>query len=303
LGYVHVNIRLPAQSESKVSGDSARGYIATPDPLWLTLAVVPGLAIIVCLVLYPLALAVSYSLDLGTGAPSLAHYLAFLSDGQSYRATVRTLGLALATTVASVALSIPLGYIARVAPRLGIIIRALIALPLAVPVLIAGYALALFYSENGLFNSLLVRVLHIVPEPLAISYTWGGLLVACIWRFFPYTGLLVVSALQSTDRSLEEAAASTGATRWQTFWRVTLPLIAPAALTGGILTFVSTFGTFSLPLLMGRSAETLSVMAYRKLTGSFDWPTASTIVLVMAMIQIVVLVGIRRRVLRWVHRI
>ncbi len=285
-----------------MSGDAGRSYIATPDPIWLTLAVTPGLAIVVCLVLYPLALAVSYSLDIGAGGPSAAHYLAFFADAQSYRATLRTLGLALATTVASLALSIPLGYVARVSRRLGTIIRVLIALPLAVPVLIAGYALALFYSENGLFNSLLVRVLHIASGPLAISYTWTGLLVACVWRFFPYTGLLVVSALQSTDRTIEEAAASTGANAWQTFWRVTLPMIAPAALTGGILTFVSSFGTFSLPLLMGRSAETLSVIAYRKVTGSFDWPTASTIVLVMAVIQVAVLVGIRRRVLRWVHR-
>ncbi|HXP73851.1 MAG TPA: ABC transporter permease subunit [Stellaceae bacterium] len=282
--------------------DSGRSYIATPDPVWLALAVAPGLAIVACLVLYPLGLAISYSLDFGAGGPSAEHYFAFFADGQSYRATLRTLGLALATTVVSLALSIPLGYVARLSPRLGTIIRILIALPLAVPVLIAGYALALFYSENGLFNSLLVRVLHIASEPLTISYTWTGLLVACVWRFFPYTGLLIVSALQSADRAVEEAAASAGANAWQTFWRVTLPMIAPAALTGGILTFVSTFGTFSLPLLMGRSAETLSVMAYRKVTGSFDWPAASTIVLVMAVIQIAVLVGIRRRVLRWVHR-
>jgi putative spermidine/putrescine transport system permease protein len=285
-----------------MSEATGRSYIATPDPRWLAAALVPGLAIVSGLVIYPLALAASYSLDLGSGGPTTAHYLAFFTDPQSYRATLRTLGLALATTLASLALSIPLGYVARASGRLGAIIRVLIALPLAVPVLIAGYALALFYSENGLFNSLLVRVLHIAPEPLTISYTWTGLLVACVWRFFPYTGLLVVSALQSTDRSVEEAAASTGANPWQTFWRVTLPLIAPAALTGGILTFVSTFGTFSLPLLMGRSAETLSVMAYRKVTGSFEWPTASTIVLVMAVIQIAVLVGVRRRVLRWAHR-
>ena len=57
---------------------------------------------------------------------------------------LRTLGLALATTVASLAVSIPLGYVARASRQLGTFIRVLIALPLAVPVLIAGYALALF---------------------------------------------------------------------------------------------------------------------------------------------------------------
>ena len=168
--------------------------------------------------------------------------------------------------------------------------------------LIAGYALALFYAENGLFNNLLVRVLHLLSDPLSISYTWTGLVVACIWRFFPYTGLLVIAALQAIDRNVEQAAASTGANPWQVFARVTLPLIAPAALTGGILTFVSTFGTFSIPLIMGRGGDVLSVMAYRKVSGAFDWPVASTIVIVMAVIQIAVLVGLRRAVVRWTQR-
>jgi putative spermidine/putrescine transport system permease protein len=281
---------------------ASRSYVATPRAAWLAAALAPGLLIVLCLVLYPLGLAIWTSFGLDSGAPTLARYTAFFSEGESYRALLRTVGLALATTVGSIALSIPLGYIARTPSVVGTLVRMLVALPLAVPVLIAGYSLALFFSQNGLFNNILVHVLNILSSPLTISYTWTGLIIACIWRFFPYTGLLVISALQALDRSVEQAAASIGANPWQVFWRVTLPMIAPAALTGGILTFVSTFGTFSIPLIMGRGGEVLSVMAYRKISGAFDWPVASTIVVVMAVIQIAVLVGLRRAVTRWTFR-
>ena len=266
------------------------------------LALGPGLAIVVCLVLYPIGLAIAASLGIGSGGPTLQRYVAFFSETESYRALVRTVGLALATTAASIMLSIPLGYVGRIPGWIGTLVRVLVALPLAVPVLIAGYSLALFYADNGLLNNLLVRVLHILSDPLSISYTWTGLVIACVWRFFPYTGLLLISALQAIDRNIEQAAASTGANPFQVFGRVTLPLIAPAALTGGILTFVSTFGTFSIPLIMGRGGDVLSVMAYRKISGAFDWPVASTIVIVMAVIQIAVLVGLRRVVTRFAHR-
>ena len=281
---------------------AAASTIATPRPLWIAGAIAPGLAIVVCLVLYPIGLALWVSLTSSAGALTLQRYIDFFASGDSYRALLRTLGLALATTAASLLLSIPLGYLGRIPGSIGTLVRVLVSLPLAVPVLIAGYALALFYAENGLFNNLLVRVLHLLSDPLLISYTWTGLVVACTWRFFPYTGLLVIAALQAIDRNVEQAAASTGANPWQVFTRVTLPLIAPAALTGSILTFVSTFGTFSIPLIMGRGGDVLSVMAYRKVSGAFDWPVASTIVIVMAVIQIAVLVGLRRAVVRWTRR-
>ena len=281
---------------------AAASTIATPRPLWIAGAIAPGLAIVMCLVLYPIGLALWVSLTSSAGALTLQHYVDFFASSDSYRALLRTLGLALATTAASLLLSIPLGYLGRIPGSIGTLVRVLVSLPLAVPVLIAGYALALFYAENGVFNNLLVRVLHLLSDPLLISYTWTGLVVACTWRFFPYTGLLVIAALQAIDRNVEQAAASTGANPSQVFTRVTLPLIAPAALTGSILTFVSTFGTFSIPLIMGRGGDVLSVMAYRKVSGAFDWPVASTIVIVMAVIQIAVLVGLRRAVVRWTQR-
>ncbi len=73
-----------------------------------------GLAIVVCLVLYPIGLALWVSLTSSAGALTLQHYVDFFASGDSYRALLRTLGLALATTAASLLLSIPLGYLGRI---------------------------------------------------------------------------------------------------------------------------------------------------------------------------------------------
>jgi ABC-type spermidine/putrescine transport system permease subunit I len=271
---------------------------------WLALALGPGLLIVVALCVYPLMLATSASFSEAEGL-SVGRYREFFTGAESMNALVRTVSLAVATMMVSVAISVPLGYVARDRAAIGTLIRLLVALPLAVPVLIAGYALTLFFSPNGLFNNILVHVLSVLSEPITLSYTWGGLVIACVWRFFPYTALLVITAIGTMNRQVEDAAAVAGATPSQTFWRVTLPAIAPAALTGGVLTFVNTFGTFSIPLIMGggSSGEVLSVMAYREIAGRFDWPSASTIVLVMAVIQIVTLIVLRYAVARWTHRV
>ena len=280
---------------------AAASTIATPRPLWIAGAIAPGLAIVVCLVLYPIGLALWVSLTSSAGALTLQHYVDFFASGDSYRALLRTLGLALATTAASLLLSIPLGYLGRIPGSIGTLVRVLVSLPLAVPVLIAGYSLALFLcGERAVQQSAGARAAS--PVRPAFDFLHGR----------PRRRLhLAVLSLHGTsdhcgaagDRpQFEQAAASTGANPWQVFARVTLPLIAPAALTGSILTFVSTFGTFSIPLIMGRGGDVLSVMAYRKVSGAFDWPVASTIVIVMAVIQIAVLVGMRRSVVRWTRR-
>src|SRR5690242_6629839 len=117
---------------------ASRSYIATANPLWLAAALTPGLAIVICLVLSPIWLALRASLGVETGGLTLQRYAAFFGEGESYRALSRTVGLALATTAASIALSVPLGYVGRTPGAIGTVTRLLVSLPLGVPVLIAG---------------------------------------------------------------------------------------------------------------------------------------------------------------------
>lgn len=276
--------------------DSSEGlFIATVSLRWCWLALLPAIAIVVVLVLYPLTVAMLASVRTDRGL-SASRYIAFFTTPKSYTILLQTLVISCAATAGSVLVSLPLAYVVRRSGRTRTLLRVLTTTPLAVPVLISAYALTLFFAEHGLFNYLLVHLLHVSPGPVRISYTWPGLILACVWRFFPYTALVVMGALESLDPSLEEAAYSTGARPYQVFLRIGLPLLTPAIVTGSVLTFIGAFGTFSIPLIMGRGQDVLSVVAYRAAT-SFDWGTAATVVVIMATIQLTLL-AFYTRVLR-----
>jgi iron(III) transport system permease protein len=251
-------------------------FVATAQPVWCWLGVLPALVIVLVLVVYPLAVAMLTSLQTEHRI-TLGRYVRFFTTPRSYTILLETLAISGLATVGSVILSVPLAYVIRRYERTRAFLRVLITTPLAVPVLISAYALTLFFAEHGLFNYLVVHVLHLSPRPLAISYTWPGLILACVWRFFPYTALVVAGALEGLDRSIEEAAYSTGARPHQVFLRISLPLLTPAIVTGSVLTFIGAFGTFSIPLVMGRGQDVLSVVAYRA-ASSFDSGSAATIV-------------------------
>ncbi len=267
----------------KNSGELA--YVTTIDRLWCWLGLLPALTVVCVLVLYPLVLAILTSLE-GKQGIGLSRYVAFFTTPKSYSILIQTLLISCLSTLGSILLSVPLAYVVRRSDRSRMFLRILTATPLAVPVLISAYALTLFFSEHGLFNYFVVRVLHLASQPLAISYTWLGLVLACVWRFFPYTALVVIGALEALDPSIEEAAYSTGARPSQVLVRITLPLLTPAIVTGSILTFIGAFGTFSIPLIMGRGQDVLSVVAYRYALTFFDWGAAATVVIVMAAVQL-----------------
>ena len=268
---------------NETRGDSA--YVTSIRPFWCWLGLLPALVIVGALVLYPLALAITTSLH-GPHGLTLDRYIRFFSSSMSYSILLQTLLISCLATLGSIALSLPLAYVVRRGDRNRTVLRVLTATPLAVPVLISAYALTLFFSEHGLFNYLLVGVLHVVRQPLQISYTRAGVVLACVWRFFPYTALVVIGALEALDPSIEEAAYSIGARPYQVLLRVSLPLLTPAVVTGSILTFIGAFGTFSIPLVIGRGQDVLSVVAYRYALTFFDWGSAGTVVVIMAVIQL-----------------
>jgi ABC-type spermidine/putrescine transport system permease subunit I len=272
---------------------ASASYVASIPTGWLWLLLSPAILIVCFLVIYPVTIAFITSLS-GEAGFTLEHYSAFFADPESYASLMRTLGVAVSTTIASIALSLCIAYAGRAWPGWATTLRMLAIIPLGVPVLVAGYSLMLFFAENGLFNNVLVHVLGVLSQPLPISYTMPGLTIACTWRFFPYTALVVMGAMEDLDRSLEDAAAIAGANPIQVFWRVTLPVLAPAIVTGGVLTFVTTFGTFSIPLIMGGGEDLLSVVAYRHISGRFEWAEGSTVVIVMATLQLALLIAFRR---------
>lgn len=119
----------------------------------------------------------------------------------------------------------------------------LISIPTAIPTAVAGFALLLLWGPYGLLGRFL-------PDDLQIMFTPYAIILANIFVTFPLAFGVIMPVLETMSKSLEEASATMGATRWQTFWHVTLPSLRGAIVGGALLTFARSVGEFGSTILV-----------------------------------------------------
>ena len=169
------------------------------------------------------------------------------------------------------------------------IVDALIDLPFALPTAVAGIALTALYAGNGWLGSML--------EPLGIkvAFTPLGILVALTFIGLPFVVRTVQPVLEDIDTELEEAAASLGAHRWQTFRHVVLPMLTPALLTGFALAFARAVGEYGSVIFIAGNipmvSEITPLMIISKLD-QYDYAGATAIASVMLVFSFAMLLGI-----------
>ena len=158
------------------------------------------------------------------------------------------------------------------------IVDALVDLPFALPTAVAGIALVAIYSSNGWIGSFL--------EPLGVkvAYTPLGVIVALTFIGLPFVVRTVQPVLQDLDAGLEEASATLGANRWQTFRRVIFPAVWPALLTGFTLAFARAVGEYGSVIFIAGNmpmvSEITPLIIITKLE-QFDYAGATAIAVVM----------------------
>jgi ABC-type Fe3+ transport system permease subunit len=159
-----------------------------------------------------------------------------------------------------------------------------------VPGLIGALGLLLFFGSRGWFN-LAILLFPFVQEPLTINYTIQGLILFYVWLYFPYTCLTTLSALEGLDRAVEEAGAVAGANPRQVLRYLIIPQIIPGVLAGSVLTFMTAFGAFSIPLITGGNYRPLSVQIYKEVSSYIPahWSAASAMAIVMGILQVTAL--------------
>ena len=118
------------------------------------------------------------------------------------------------------------------------IVDALVDLPFAMPTAVSGIALTMIYSQNGWIGH------FFKPLGIKVAYTPLGVIVALTFIGLPFVVRTLQPALEDMETGVEEAAASLGASRWQTFIKVILPMIFPALLTGFALAFARALGEY-----------------------------------------------------------
>ena len=174
------------------------------------------------------------------------------------------------------------------------IIDALIDLPFALPTAVSGIALSAIYAKNGWIGQFLW------PLGIKTAYSQLGITIALIFIGLPFIVRTLQPALEELDAESEEAAASLGASRWQTFWRVIVPTILPSLLTGFSLSFARALGEYGSVIFISgnirNKTEITSLLIIEKLE-QYNYEGAAAIAVVMLGASFVILLFIN--VLQW----
>lgn len=158
------------------------------------------------------------------------------------------------------------------------LVDGLVDLPFALPTAVAGIALTTVYAQNGWIGRFLE------PHGVKVAFTPLGVLTALTFIGLPYVVRTVQPVLQDLDIEVEEAAASLGASRWQTLRRVILPTLVPAAMTGFTLAFARGLGEYgSVIFISGNLPMKTEIVPYLIMSrlDEFDYAGATAIAVVM----------------------
>ncbi|MRW86123.1 ABC transporter permease subunit [Pseudoduganella sp. FT26W] len=269
--------------------------IAVPS-LWLTFAF---------LIPFLIVLRLSFAdLDSGDGGPfgslltladgvltlkvKVANYL-FIAQDELYAITyLNSLKFAAITAALCLIIGYPFAYfMARAKPSLRPVLLMLVMMPFWTSFLLRIYAWKGILANNGILNSFLMHI-GVISEPLHMMNTQFSLIIGMVYAYLPFMILPLYANLVKMDVRFLEAAADLGATPWQTFWRITVPLSKSGIIAGTMLVFIPAVGEYVIPELLG-GPETL--MIGRQLWDEFftnnDWPLASSVTVVVILLILV----------------
>ena len=163
------------------------------------------------------------------------------------------------------------------------LIDAMVDLPFALPTAVAGIALTAIWSTNGWVGQWL---------PFKVSFTPVGVFVALVFIGLPFVVRTVQPVLEDLNREYEEAAATLGASRWQTFTKVVFPILMPALLTGFALAFARALGEYGSVIFIAGNMPMISeitpLLIITKLE-QYDYAGATAIAVVMLVVSFALL--------------
>ncbi len=169
------------------------------------------------------------------------------------------------------------------------VVDALVDLPFALPTAVAGISLTALLAGNGWVGQ------YLEPHGIQLAFNPNGVVIALIFIGLPFVVRTVQPVLEDTERELEEAAMSLGATRWQTFAKVIFPAIAPALLTGFAMAFARALGEYGSVIFIAGNMPMVSEITPLIIIGKleqYDYAGATAVASVMLIISFVLLLVI-----------
>ncbi|MGF1473988.1 MAG: carbohydrate ABC transporter permease [Geminicoccaceae bacterium] len=221
------------------------------------------------------------------------NYADALTDDKYTASIGRSVGFALFTTALAMVLGLAVALLLDQAVRARNLLRTLILLPLLTPpVTVAVMWQLLLTPHGGWLNSFLAD-LGLITQPISFlgqpTAAFGFLCLADVWQWTPFVALMTFAALQTQPEEVVDAARMDGATPWQLFTHVTLPMLLPALLGIALIKLVIAFKVFDLVFVLtaggpGQATTVSSFHIYRVAIQQFDIGMAATQTLVLAIV-------------------
>ena len=201
-------------------------------------------------------------------------------------------GIAIRVTLLSLLLAYPLAYLlAFKVKRHKHLMYMAVIIPLWVSYLVRAYAWKIILGQEGILNGLLMSM-GLIHEPLTfLLYSRWAVILALTHIYTPFTLMPIYAVLEAIPRGLKEASQDLYAGRWQTFWRIILPLSLPGVLAGSTFAFVLSMGDFLAPQLLGGNDSALMVsnLVWSLFGVAYNWPLGAAVSVVVLLLTLFLL--------------
>jgi spermidine/putrescine transport system permease protein len=214
-------------------------------------------------------------------------YRFFFSDFIYAEVFIKSLVMALATTLICLVMAYPLALlIARSPKQSRNLMMLLVILPFTTNFLIGIYAWMIILGPQAALNhviNVLLGVFGIAPVQLLFSPV--AVMIAMVYVYLPFMVLPLYTNLEKHDPVLLDAAQDLGANAWQRFWRVTFPLSQPGIFAGSALVFIPVLGMFAIPDILGGTGDMLiGNLIKEQFLATRDWPFGSTLSIMLTLV-------------------
>ncbi len=214
--------------------------------------------------------------------PGLEHFLHIFKNTVYLQVLGVTGRISLGVTLVCVALGYPVAYLlAVVGDRTRNLLMILVLIPFWTSLLVRNYAWMVLLGRQGVINNLLIAS-GLIASPLRLLHTRFAVNVGMVQMMMPFMILSMFSVMKGIDRRLISAALSLGASRFQSFWRVFLPLSLPGVGAGSLLVFIYSLGFFITPALLGgRKDAMISMLIEEQVVAMLNWGFAAALALLL----------------------
>jgi iron(III) transport system permease protein len=234
---------------------------------WMKWVLFPiGLAAVLILIVYPLVRMFKGSILTPEGQFSLVYFQNILSDQALFKAFKNSLFIAAGATFISLIAGVPMAWaVSRTDIPFKNFIRNFTTVSMVTPPFLGAIAwIFLLGPGSGKFNMLFKKLFN-THMTLFNIFSLEGITFVIAMYVYPFVSIYTASALDNMDANLEDAANILGSSKWKTAFKITLPLVAPAIISGAILSFLEALALFGVPAVLGmsRGIFTLTTRIYQ----------------------------------------